>query len=76
MRIEKMIGHMSSNFTPDHILIKMDEETVYQFHNVINPLQEVPLEVLRLDFVAWEMKAEVCEDSGLVYTELTLILWL
>lgn len=76
MKIEKMIGYMSSDFTPDHILIKMDEETVREYHNVINPLSEIPLEVLHLDFMCWEMKAEVFEDSGLVYTELTLILWL
>ena len=76
MAIEKMIGYMSSDFTPDHILIKMDEETVEEYRNVINPLQEIPLEVLRLDFSAWEMKAEVYEDSGFTYTELTLILWL
>lgn len=76
MQIKKMIGYMSIDFTPDHIIIKMNEETVEQFHNVINPLQEIPLEVLQLEFGCWEMKAEVCEDSGYVYTELTLILWL
>lgn len=76
MKIERMIGYMSSDFTPDHILIKMDEETVEEYHNVINPLQEIRLEVLLLDFVAWKMQAEVCEDSGYVYTELTLTLWL
>lgn len=54
MKIERMIGYMSSDFTPDHIIIKMDEETVEQYHNIINPLQEIRLEVLLLDFVAWK----------------------
>lgn len=76
MKIETMIGNMSCDFTPDNILIKKDEETVEQFHNVIDPLQEIPLEVLQLEFGCWEMKAEVCEDSGYVYAELTLLLWL
>ena len=76
MQIEKIIGYMSSDFTPDHILIKMDEETVEEYHNVINPLQEIPLGVLHLEFGSWEMKAEVFEDAGFVYTELTLIFWL
>ena len=76
MTIERMIDYMACGFTPDHILIKMDEETVEEYHNVISPLLEIPPEVRRFDIGAWEMKAEVFEDSGFVYTELTLIFWL